>query len=260
MVKAQRGIHAMEVGGELLKQLADAGQPLSMAALSAASDLPLNQVFTYMVSLVRTGLARRDPVTHRYEPGPLALKLGLHALAQFSPLRETFRRANELAKAADHGAFIAIWTDQGPTVIRYQCPDSYMHTGLHVGAVMSVAHSSTGRLFAALLPREHVQALLDRDAAKREGSSGIGEDEHLEYMLNDVRERRLSRTMGLPIPGIDSMSAPIFGPAWNVVLAVTVFGPTNAIDISWNGETARSLLSLTEELSEAKDLNAARVA
>ncbi|WP_198399373.1 IclR family transcriptional regulator [Caballeronia calidae] len=241
----------MEVGGELLKHLADAGQPLSMAALSAASDLPLNQVFTYLVSLVRTGLARRDPMTHRYEPGPLAMKLGLHALAQLSPLRETFRRANELAKAADHGAFIAIWTDQGPTVIRYQCPDSYMHTGLHVGAVMSVAHSSTGRLFAALLPRHEVQALWDRDVAKRDGESNSGGDELLDYLLRDVRERRLARTMGLPIPGIDSISAPIFGQEGEVMLAVTVFGPTNTIDIAWDGETAGSLLALTEELSEA---------
>jgi DNA-binding IclR family transcriptional regulator len=249
MVKVQRGIHAMEVGGDLLRCLADAGQPISMAALSAASDLPLNQVFTYLVSLVRTGLARRDPMTNRYEPGPLALKLGLHALAQLSPLRETFRRLNELAKGANHGAFVAIWTDRGPTVIRYQCPDAYMHTGLHVGAVMSVAHSSTGRLFAALLPTDEVRGLMKRDLAKRDGTSEAEEDELVDYLLTDVRTRHLSRTMGLPIPGIDSMSAPIFDNVGTPILAVTVFGPSSAIDISWEGETARALLQLTTELS-----------
>jgi DNA-binding IclR family transcriptional regulator len=39
--------------------------------------MPPAQVFTYLVSLSRMGLVKRDPISGDYEPGPLALRLGL---------------------------------------------------------------------------------------------------------------------------------------------------------------------------------------
>jgi DNA-binding IclR family transcriptional regulator len=247
--KEQRGIHAMEVGGTLLRHLADVGEPVTMAALSAATNVPLNQVFTYMVSLVRTGLVRRDALTHSYEPGPLSLNLGLSALAQLPLLQETVRRATDLASEANQGLLVAIWADRGPTVVRYVGPDIYMHTGLHVGAVMSIAHSSTGRLFAAFMPKEEVGPLLDREISKRSKVARTQSTELLDDLLLDIRQKRLARTMGLPIPGIDSLSAPIFNRAGKAELAVTVFGPSEAIDVSWDGSVAQRLSVLTSELS-----------
>lgn len=247
--KEQRGIHAMEVGGTLLRHLADAGEPVTMAALSAATNVPLNQVFTYMVSLVRTGLVRRDALTHSYEPGPLSLNLGLSALAQLPLLQETVVRATDLVSEASQGLLVAIWADRGPTVVRYVGPDIYLHTGLHVGAVMSIAHSSTGRLFAAFMPKEDVGPLLDREISKRSKAAPTQSTEVLDDMLLDIRQKRLARTMGLPIPGIDSLSAPIFNRAGNAELAVTVFGPSEAIDVSWDGSVAQRLSVLTSELS-----------
>ena len=237
--KEQRGIHAMEVGGTLLRHLADAGEPVTMAALSAATNVPLNQVFTYMVSLVRTGLVRRDALTHSYEPGPLSLNLGLSALAQLPLLQETVRRATDLVSEANQGLLVAIWADRGPTVVRYVGPDIYMHTGLHVGAVMSIAHSSTGRLFAAFMPKEEVGPLLDREISKRSKAARTQSTEALDDMLLDIRQKRLARTMGLPI----------LNRAGKAELAVTVFGPSEAIDVSWDGSVAQRLSVLTSELS-----------
>jgi DNA-binding IclR family transcriptional regulator len=250
--KEQRGIHAMEVGGTLLRHLADAGQPVSMAALSAATNVPLNQVFTYMVSLVRTGLVRRDVMTQSYEPGPLSLNLGLRALAQLPLLKETMRRVVDLAGEANRGVFVAIWADRGPTVVRYLGPDIYVHTGLHVGAVMSIAYSSTGRLFAAFMPRHAIDPMLQRDVAKRSGVSGPQATGVIDELLLDIRQRCLARTTGLPIPGIDSISAPVFNQAGELALAVTVFGPSGSIDGSRDGCVAERLSALTSELSSER--------
>ncbi|KML19735.1 hypothetical protein VL00_05850 [Burkholderia cepacia] len=249
VAKEQRGIHAMEVGGTLLRHLADAGRPVSMAALSAATSIPLNQVFTYMVSLVRTGLVRRDAMTHNYEPGPLSLALGLHAIAQLSPLREAYHRASEVAGEADHGVLVAIWADCGPTVVQFSDPDIYMHTGLHAGAVMSIAYSSTGRLFAAFMPAETVRPMLERDIATRKGTGNSLSTDMYDDLLLDIRRRGLASTLGLPIPGIDSVSAPIFNRLGLIALAVTVFGPVGSIDVSWDGSLAKKLSALSAEIS-----------
>lgn len=253
--KEQRGIHAMEVGGTLLQYLADAGKPVSMTGLSTATALPLNQVFTYMVSLVRTGLVRRDSMTQSFEPGPLALKLGLRALAQRYPLHETVELLAELLENHTHGAFIAIWTDSGPTVIQYHGPEMYVHVGLHVGSVMSIAHSSTGRLFAAFLPRQIIQPMLAREIEGGESVSSRRLDEELEHLVQDVRGRRLSRTLGVPIPGVDSLSTPVFNPSGQLIFSVTVFGPSRSFDTTDDGSVAQGLLRLSENLSSRELAN-----
>jgi DNA-binding IclR family transcriptional regulator len=247
--KEQRGIHAMEVGGRLLRQLADAGQPMSMAALSVATDIPMNQVFTYLVSLTRTGLVRRDALTHRYEPGALSLTFGLHALAQTSPLRETFQRTLDLAKATKYGVLVAVWDDRGPTVVQYVSPEVPLHTGMHVGAVMSMAHTSTGRTFAAFMPKGTVEPMLMCDVRKRHGAGSGPTPEELEHLLAEVREKRLSRADGLPIPGVSSLSVPVFNRSGRIVLAITAFDKTGILDISGDGGPARLLTTLAGELS-----------
>ncbi|MFM0616323.1 IclR family transcriptional regulator C-terminal domain-containing protein [Paraburkholderia nemoris] len=250
--KGQRGIHAMEVGGRILCELADAGQPMSMAALSVATNIPLNQVFTYLVSLTRTGLVRRDAVTHRFEPGPLSLTLGLHALVQLSPLRETFRRTSELAKATRYGVLVAVWDNSGPTVIQYINPEIALHTGMHVGAVMSMAHTSTGRTFAAFMPKATVERMLLSDIRQRHGAMSCPTLEEFEQLLVDIRENGVSRTEGLPIPGISSLSVPVFNRTDQIVLAITIFGETGVLDVARDGVPMRGLMTLAGELSTEK--------
>lgn len=243
--KVQRGIHAMEVGGTLLQHVADAGRPVSMIGLSAATNLPLNQVFTYMVSLVRSGLVRRDTMTHRYEPGPLALRLGLCALQQLYPVHQTIESEMSFVKDESQALFVAVWTEHGPTVVQYHGPEMYLHVGLHVGSVMSLAHSSTGRLFCAYMPRRTIEPLLERELGETERAG----DAHAHFFAH-IRHRRLSRTRGVPIPGVDSLSTPVFDSAGQIRLALTVFGPSNSFDTSEEGRAARGLLGLAETLSQ----------
>jgi DNA-binding IclR family transcriptional regulator len=243
--KAQRGIHAMEVGGALLQHVADAGRPVSMIGLSAASNLPLNQVFTYLVSLVRTGLVRRDVMTNRYEPGPLSLKLGLRALQQLYPLQKAIELVTQIVEDENHGVFVAIWTEHGATVVQYHGPEMYLHVGLHAGSVMSLAHSSTGRLFSAYLSPRTIHPLLLRELGKCDETEASLADIFLK-----IRRSRLSRTRSMPIPGVDSLSVPVFDDAGQIRLAITVFGPASSLDTSEGGRVARDLLRITERLSK----------
>ncbi len=66
--KKQRGVQSVEVGGRLLAAL---------SALAEAAQLSMAQAHTYLVSLTRLGLVKHDALSGNYEPGPLALRLGL---------------------------------------------------------------------------------------------------------------------------------------------------------------------------------------
>jgi len=239
----------MEVGGLLLQQVAKAGKPVSMVALSAATNLPMNQVYAYMVSLARTGLVRRDWTTHCFEPGPLALTLGLRALAQLYPVQQAVRLSVDLLEDPRHGSFVTIWTDHGPTVIQYQSPETYLDVGLRVGTVMSILDSGAGRLFATFLPQQKLEPTLARELEKRQAQAVHNIDDNRKRIVEDMRHTFLSRTRGAPIPGVDSLSAPIFDHVAQMVLSVTVFGPSGNVDISAKGTLARGLQRASDELS-----------
>jgi DNA-binding IclR family transcriptional regulator len=247
--KEQRGIQAMEVGGQFLRYLADAGQPMSLAELSAASSVPPNQVFTYMVSLLRTGLIKRDAVTGRYEPGPLSLSLGLHALSQLPAVRHAVQPALELAMAANHSVLIAAWADRGPTVVQCLEPSTSLHAGIHVGTVMSIVHTTTGRVFGAYKPTEVIGPMVSQDIHSQAPLGDKLTTRQFEDLLADVRRRGLARGEGLPIPGINSLSAPVFDPTGEIVLVITLFGVSSNFDVSWKGKLAENLTRACKAIS-----------
>ncbi|MCX4170818.1 MULTISPECIES: IclR family transcriptional regulator [Paraburkholderia] len=247
--KEQRGIQSMEVGGRFLEYLASAGEPLTLAELGALSGIPTNQAFTYMVSLLRTGLVKRDPVTSRLEPGPLSLRLGLHALRMVPAVRNAMQPALDLATRVGQSVLLAAWGDRGPTVLQSIEPSASLHAGVHVGTVMSLVHSTTGRVFAAYKQTANLQDLIKADIGLQTSEGSRLSGEQFEAILADIRKRGLARGEGLPIPGINSISAPVFDSGGDIVLVLTLFGVGGTFDVAWKGTLATSLLETTRELT-----------
>ncbi|MFP4904926.1 helix-turn-helix domain-containing protein, partial [Paraburkholderia sp. BR14261] len=125
--RTQRGIQSVEVGGRLLRALADARAPLGATELAASGDIPSSQAHAYLVSLTRLGLIKRDALSGRYEPGPLALRLGLLHLAQQPALREAVPRAAALAQALNCSVALCIAGPQGPMIVRYEHASLPLH-------------------------------------------------------------------------------------------------------------------------------------
>ncbi|MGF6610485.1 DNA-binding IclR family transcriptional regulator [Paraburkholderia sp. WC7.3g] len=248
--KEQRGIQSMEVGGRFLQYLADAGEPVTLAELSARSGIPTNQVFTYMVSLLRTGLVKRDPVTSRFEPGPLSLRMGLHALRMVPAVRNAMQPSTDLATRVEQSVLLAAWGDRGPTVLQSIEPAASLHAGVHVGTVMSLTHSTTGRVFAAYKQSSTLGELVGADFGSQTPDGERLTITQFDAILADIRKRGVARGEGMPIPGINSISAPVFDNNGEIVLVLTLFGVAGNFDVSWKGPLVTSLLATTKLLTE----------
>ena len=80
MKSEQRGIQSVEVAGHILRMMVEQSAPMSLTEIAERVDSAPAQIFSYLVSLERTGMLKRDPVTQKYEPGSLSLRLGINAL------------------------------------------------------------------------------------------------------------------------------------------------------------------------------------
>jgi DNA-binding IclR family transcriptional regulator len=258
--KAQRGIQSVEVAGRILDALARRREPVALSELANAAALSTAQAHTYLVSLTKLGLVKRDALTGYYEPGPLSLRLGLMFVEQQAAYRVAARHAAQLAGRIGCSVAVCVASAQGPMIVRYERGGSPLHVNLHIGTVMSLQTTSTGRVFSAFLEPHEIASMMQNQGIDRQrigtiGTIGaIGADEatpHDPASLDDARRRAMARSIDMPSPGISSLSAPVLDATGRLQLALTVIGPSGTMDVAWNGEIARALRETARTITEA---------
>ncbi|WP_321926000.1 IclR family transcriptional regulator [Paraburkholderia guartelaensis] len=261
--RTQRGIQSVEVGGRLLRALADARAPLGATDLAASGDIPSSQAHAYLVSLTRLGLIKRDALSGRYEPGPLALRLGLLHLAQQPALREAVPRAAALAQALNCSVALCIAGPQGPTIVRYEHASLPLHVNLHVGTVMSLRATATGRVFCAFLAPEALEAAWATQTAQPvwRGTSHVVSatgapqestpDAAFLASLDAIRARGYELAIDAPSPGVSSVSVPVLGPGRELSLTLTAIGASGVLDVRANGAVVSALRDAAAEITAA---------
>ncbi|WP_454742658.1 IclR family transcriptional regulator [Cupriavidus necator] len=245
--KAQRGIQSVEVGGRLLAALAAARTPMPLAALAEAAQLAPAQAHAYLVSLTRLGLIKRDHLSGRYEPGPLSLQLGMLHLEQDPAYRAALPRADALAQASGFSVAISIAGPQGPTIVRYVPASAPLHVNLHVGTVMALAATATGRVFCAFQPPAQWQPLWH---TQQPGATDA-ELATFSEALQAIRQRGIERSIDTPSPAVSSLSVPVLDATGALRLVLTLVGSTGAIDVGWRGTAAQALQAAAADIGAA---------
>ncbi|WP_331694192.1 IclR family transcriptional regulator [Pandoraea sputorum] len=234
--RASRGVQSVDVAARVLQALAQARRPLSPGDIATLAGLPPAQAHPYLVSLTRLGLLKRDPMSGDYAPGPMTLRLALLHLENDSAYRAAVPRVVALARETGFCVAICTSAPQGPVVVHFERAAFPLHVNLHVGSVMSLTTTSTGRAFCAFTPQTqwppawHEQ--MAGDAAERA---------RFDTLLDETREHGMSRSVNTPSPSVSSLCAPVFDTRGRLRLALTAIGPTAALDVAWDGAAASAL-------------------
>ena len=249
--KERRGIQSIEIGSQLLVELARHVAPMALKDLAKAAGMSTGKAHPYLVSFLKVGFVTQE-ASGSYELGPLALQLGLVRLQRLDPVKEASPLIAALATETEQSVAVAVWGNLGPTIVRLEEPIHPLHVNLRTGTVMSLAYTATGRLFAAYLPPKVVEKLIIEDVARQSGRAG-GTMQLTRTQVDDAivetRRHGLSRTIGHPIPGINAFCAPVFDSAGNLVLGITAMGPEATFDNDWNGKVAAPLRACALEVS-----------
>ncbi|MCH8621330.1 IclR family transcriptional regulator [Undibacterium sp. TS12] len=251
-IKERRGIGAIEVGGLLLNALVNSGRALSLGDLARESGMPASKAHAYLVSFGKLGLIEQDAATGAYQLGPFALQMGLVSLQQITPVKLAIPEVNRLAASMDQTVALAVWGSHGPTVIYIAESSRPIHVNMHAGSVMSMLGTATGLVFSAFLPSNLVDKVIVREMQDEQviGQAGVQmSKQDIAGVLSEVRQQGLARAQGLPIPGINALSAPVFNHARALSLVMTATGPKGCFDTSWDGKLATALRASASRLS-----------
>lgn len=228
--KVQQGVQSIEVGVRLLEALAAAPRPMMLRDLAASARMPAPQAHRYLVSFARMGLIERGGESGQYDLGPFALQLGLAALARMEPVGLAGPVLAALREEIGQTVALAVWANQGPTIVRWLSADTPVAATLRVGSVMPLTRSATGGVFLAYLPRRRTGPFVQREL-RENARHGIGPTTQSELERLAERTRRIGAAHTSDfIPGIAGVSAPVFDHSGDLVLALTALGYSKPLE------------------------------
>lgn len=228
--KPQQGIQSVEVGARLLQALVAAPRAQMLRDLAAAARMPPAKAHRYLVSLARIGLIEQQAETGLYDLGPFALELGLSAVARLEPVTAAGPVLLELREQIEQTVALAVWGNEGATIVRWLGADTPVSASLRVGSVLPLTRSATGGVFLAFLPRETTAPLLKKelDANVRKGLQPDSQEE-VERWIAQSRRHGYARTSDF-IPGIGGIAAPVFDHTGSMTLALVALGYTKPFE------------------------------
>jgi len=256
------GIQSVEVGFALLDALSHATGALMLRDLAAAAGMSAAKAHRYLVSFQRMGLVLQDPVSTRYDLGPAALRLGLASLSRIDAVKLARDRIAALLAQTGHTLAIAVWGNQGPTMVHWSEAPQTVPVTLRLGDVMPLLTSATGRCFAAFMGNEgrdaqRIGPMIRDELArlKKLPRNGLPlEDvpqslQEVQALLEETRQRGMGRVVHSLLPGVGGFCAPVFDAQGRLALGMVVLGSVATLDTDWDGPPAQAILRCTRQLS-----------
>jgi DNA-binding IclR family transcriptional regulator len=250
--KLRSGIQSIEVGFRLLDVLTHEPRAMMLRDLAQRAGMSPAKAHRYLVSFLRLGVVAQDPLSGRYELGGFALQLGLARLARVDGVKLARIALAEMRDALDFTVGIAVWGNQGPTVVHWMESSYPAKASLKLGDVMPLLSSATGLLFAAYLPRSKTAAMIERELADTRHFSGLNSPrtpDDVERALDEVRAHGAARVEGMLLPTIHAFCTPVFDSTGDLALGLIALGHEGAFDIRWGGEVDTALRECAQKLS-----------
>lgn len=221
----RRGIQSIEIGMRILEALGASGGASPLSTIAQAVGMPAPQVHRYLQSLIASGMARQDAVSGRYDLGSAALRLGLVALARTDAFKIVDRVIDDFVERTGQTVQIAALGPLGPTIVRLYNGRPSLLTTLHVGAVLPLSTSATGRVFLAFVPKSETADLVD--AERRDAPADMPS---IDRIRAAVRAEGKAVETGTVIPGLYAAAFPIFDLQGRAILVVAALVSEGVVD------------------------------
>lgn len=242
----QQGIQSVELAMTVLDALEAGRCPMSLTQLATASGMTPSKVHRYLVSLSRVGLIARSPSTGLYDMGPALRRLGMESLRRMDEVALISEHLPGLRDRTSHAVNLAVWSDHGPVIVRWDYGSFALPITVRVGATLPLMTTSVGQVFLTYLPSSLTKPVLRSQAAGRRSSPTAGEVANIKA---DVLRGGVAVTSGGLIPGIASVAAPVFAAGESLPIVVAVVLPSGAATRATLDTVTKELLQLTTAMS-----------
>jgi DNA-binding IclR family transcriptional regulator len=226
---APGGIQALDAALSVLRVLRSFDGPAALSDIAREAGMPPSKVHRYLASFIHAGLAVQKERSGRYDLGREAAELGVAAISRNNFVIRASEELEELATATGQAALLAVWSHNGPTVVRLERGPNLTTTSIGLGSTFPLLDSATGRIFLSHLPSQQLTVRLQSEL-ERAASAGVSWPDlnpnpaSVEALATKVRRERIAYVDGRFIPGLSAISSAITNWQGEIEVAVTLFG------------------------------------
>jgi DNA-binding IclR family transcriptional regulator len=237
----------IQKSARVLDCLAGAGRPLRASEIRELTGLPMTTVARLLRTLQAENLLRREgpyySIGLRVTAWAHAASAGSDLIACAEPpicqLRDSSGETAGLYISQGTNRVCVLLKESGQPIAYRSMP----------GQVRPMHGGAAGRIFMAFDPSAR-QAVLDAGLTAHT-SKTITDPEVLEAQLAQVRRQGWAFVAGEREVGLNTVAAPIVGPAGHLVAAVAVSGPSFRMTRPQTGRLAELVTGCAEEISRA---------
>lgn len=249
--EGKHGVQSIEIGMQVLRAVAGGNRAMMLKDIAAAAGMPASKAHRYLVSLIRAGMVEQDRESSLYDLGPLALHVGLAAIDRLDRVQLGLNAIADLRDRVNETTALSVWSENGPIIVRDERPRRAITVNVVTGTALDVLSSASGQIFAAYLPREKTQKLIEAELADGRAPAATSDWPAIEAMFERVRATGISSVSGYHlVPGVEAIGAPVFNAAGTITLTMLVVGIQGMFDMRPDGPIARQLVAAANTLSE----------
>lgn len=225
--KRSTTIQSISIAMRFLDILASSERALPLGELARLAGAGRSTAHRYMQSLVKEGLVQQDPATSHYDLGAMALSIGIAALRRIDAVELAGQHMKQLAESHAMSGGVAIWTDRGPTLVRWYRSAYFSITALGLGDMLPVDNTACGLVFQSYLPKSTI------DAARRIQPGHFRGETPRRADIEQIRREGWAELTSHLLSNVTGQAAPIFdaqGELSCVVTTVTDLGQLRSPD------------------------------
>jgi DNA-binding IclR family transcriptional regulator len=198
---------------QLLDQLGSGEHAMRLIELATAAGMSRSTAHQKLVTLMKAGWAEQT-ADGAYRLSLHATRIGIAALAQASLGERIVPFLQKLVAESGETASLAVLHGSQARIVQRVESEGVLRAELHVGALLDLSHSASGRVLMAFADSNVIERLR-RQRASLPSSS----------LLAQVRRDKFAVSSGKSFDGVRGVAAPIFDAGGSCIAAVSLVGP-----------------------------------
>lgn len=241
------GIQSVEIGMTILNAFAASPSAMTLKEVSEACRMSPSKAHRYLASFVRSGMLTQIGSHGLYDFGPTARRLGLAAMGRLDSFAVASNGLLRLRDLTGHTVLLAVWSDSGPTLVRWETGREPLILTLRIGSSVPLRDTAIGRTFLAHMPGNLTQPVLanqDKLAGADRAQALVSAAE-----LEKIRASRSLHKASALIPGIDAIAAPVFDAPDRLSSVIGLLAPHRSLEGTKLGRIRGQVEAVAREIS-----------
>ena len=258
---AENGSGSVERALAVLEAVADRATGVSNADLHRKLRIPKSSASYILRALVKHGYLRRDRESNRYYLGLKVVGLSHRALAALD-VREiaavSSRAILRMVDTTQLTAHVAIYDREEAVYVEKIDAPGFVKMNTWVGRRLQLHSTSVGKVLAAFMPREEMEAMLSRRGLYGRTPRTVTSVPKLLKELERVREQGYALDDEENSLGVRCIAAPIFNAEGQIEAALGVSGTTHQFERSQVPKMAELVKAAARKISHQLGATARR--